>query len=81
MTSKETPRLKEGVDRLEAKGSRGEACIVIRSWLRAPTFPSGAEEDPRGTPTYHLATGELLRPTAIPGQFETMDGKRQFQLR
>jgi hypothetical protein len=73
--------LKEGIDRLEARGARGEACIVIRSWLTSATSPGGAPEDPRGKPTYHLATGELLRPTAIPGHFETMDGKRQFQLR
>ena len=68
-------------ERLEAKGPRGEACIIIRTWAAPDTSNLGEPSDGRGSPAYRLATGERLRPTASPGVYETIDGKRQFTLR
>jgi len=39
-------------------------------------LPSGLPEQ-----AYSLATGERLRPTGVPGEFETLDGARTFRLR
>jgi hypothetical protein len=60
-------------ERLEAVGSRGEACIIVRSTVE---LPNGTTQD-----TYALATGERLRHGDPPVEFETLDGKRQFRLR
>ena len=59
--------------KFEAIGQRGEACIVL---LRQVTRPDAQVEA-----SYSLATGERLRPTAEPGEFETLDGARKFKLR
>ena len=68
-------------ERLEAKGSRGEACIIIRTWA-APISPrSGDTAVERGQPSYRLATGERLVPTDSPAVFETPDHSRRFTLR
>jgi hypothetical protein len=61
------------IDRFEAVGTRGEACIIVRT-----------EDEGDGLTKryrYALATGERLRPTTQAGVFETFDGKRQFNLR
>ena len=54
--------------RLEAKGPRGEACIIVRAM-------SG------GQPTYCLGSGDRLASTDDPAVFQTIDGKRRFTLR
>lgn len=65
-------------DRLEARGPRGEACIIVRTWDRTH---EGSDE--RGSPVYRLATGERLVATdpENPSTFETLDGSRRFTLR
>jgi len=68
-------------ERLEAKGPRGEACIIVRTWrphTRGLLLGSPADS---GLPSYQLATGERLRVTEDPAAFETMDGSRRFTLR
>ncbi len=68
-------------ERLEAKGPRGEACIIIRTWA-APALPQlGDAADERGQPSYRLATGERLATTDDPAVFETLDRARRFTLR
>jgi hypothetical protein len=68
-------------ERLEAKGPRGEACIIVRTWT-APRSPNGSDQAAdRGLPSYRLGTGERLRPTDNPAVFETLDRTRQFTLR
>lgn len=68
-------------ERLEAKGPRGEACIIIRTWA-APALPQdGDAADARGQPSYRLATGERLATTENPAVFETLDRLRRFTLR
>ena len=61
------------IEKHEAVGQRGEACIII---LRNVTLPNGGTE-----PAYSLATGERLRPTGAEGEFETLNGSRTFRLR
>ncbi len=61
------------VERHEAIGQRGEACIII---LRRTTLPNG--ESSSG---YFLASGERLVQSEEPGQFGTLDGRRTFKLR
>ena len=61
------------IERHEAIGQRGEACIIV---LRNVTSPDG-----RTQPVYSLATGERLRPTDVAGEFETVSGNRSFRLR
>jgi len=39
-------------ERLEAKGPRGEACIIIRTWAAPATLQSGDAADERGQPSY-----------------------------
>ena len=68
-------------ERLEAKGPRGEACIIIRTWATPATPPSGDVADERGQPSYRLATGERLNTTDNPVAFETLDRSRRFKLR
>lgn len=68
-------------ERLEAKGPRGEACIIIRTWAAPATPPSGNTESERGLPSYRLATGERLNMTDNPAVFETLDRSRRFTLR
>ncbi|MBK6789006.1 MAG: hypothetical protein IPG77_15565 [Betaproteobacteria bacterium] len=68
-------------DRLEAKGPRGEACIIIRTWVAPTTPPSGDAAGGRGQPSYRLATGERLATTDDPAVFETLDRARRFTLR
>ena len=68
-------------ERLEAKGPRGEACIVIRTWLTPDASHSGGSAGDRGKPSYRLATGERLNTTDNPAVFETLDGSRRFMLR
>jgi hypothetical protein len=60
-------------ERHEAVGQRGEACIIV---VKHGVLPSGLPEQ-----AYSLATGERLRPTGVPGEFETLDGARTFRLR
>jgi len=45
-------------ERLEAKGPRGEACIIIRTWAAPAAPPTGDTASERGQPSYRLATGE-----------------------
>ncbi len=54
--------------RFEAKGPRGEACIIVRTMTG-------------GRPTHRLGSGDRLAPTDDPAVFETFDGKRRFTLR
>ncbi len=61
------------VERHEAIGQRGEACIVV---ARHATGPNGT-----GSTAYNLATGERLVPADAPGHFTTLDGGRTFRLR
>lgn len=68
-------------ERLEAKGPRGEACIIVRTWGAAVTPQAGSPADRRGHPSYRLATGERLVTTDDPAVFETLDGSRRFTLR
>jgi len=68
-------------ERLEAKGPRGEACIIIRTWAAPATPPSGDTASERGLPSYRLATGERLNTTDNPTVFETLDRSRRFTLR
>jgi hypothetical protein len=69
------------IERLEAKGPRGEACIIIRSWVASATPQSGDAAGERGQPSYSLATGERLATTDDPTVFETLDRSRRFALR
>ena len=68
-------------DRLEAKGPRGEACIIVRTWSARVPAKQGEPPGDRGPPSYRLATGERLAPTDDPTVFETLDRKRRFTLR
>lgn len=68
-------------ERLEAKGPRGEACIIIRTWAAPATPPSGDTASERGQSSYRLATGERLNTTDNPAVFETLDRSRRFTLR
>ena len=68
-------------ERLEAKGPRGEACIIIRTWAAPATPQSGDAAGNRGQPSYRLATGERLAVTDDPSVFETLDRSRRFTLR
>ena len=68
-------------ERLEAKGPRGEACIIIRTWAAPATSQAGDSADERGQPAYRLATGERLATTDDPAVFETLDRSRRFTLR
>ena len=61
------------IEKHEAIGQRGEACIIL---VRRGFLPNGQPEL-----SYALATGERLRPTAAPGEFETLNGTRTFRLR
>jgi hypothetical protein len=68
-------------ERLEAKGPRGEACIIIRIWAAPSMPPPGDTASERGQPSYRLATGERLATTDDPVVFETLDRTRRFTLR
>ena len=68
-------------ERLEAKGPRGEACIIVRTWAASAASDRGATAGERRQPSYRLATGERLNPTDDPSVFETLDGSRRFTLR
>jgi hypothetical protein len=68
-------------ERLEAKGPRGEACIIIRTWPAPATQQPGDAAGERGQPSYRLATGERLATTDNPAVFETLDRSRRFTLR
>ena len=69
------------IERLEAKGPRGEAFIIIRSWVASATSPSGDAAGEQGQPSYSLATGERLATTDDPAVFETLDRSRRFALK
>ncbi len=69
------------IERLEAKGPRGEACIIIRTWTAADRSGASGASGDRGLPSYRLGTGERLEPTDDPAVFETRDGSRRFTLR
>jgi hypothetical protein len=60
-------------EKFEAIGPRGEACIIL---MRRSLQPNGQTVE-----TYTLATGDKLRPTAVPGEFTTTNGTRTFRLR
>jgi hypothetical protein len=64
-------------ERLEAKGPRGEACVIIRTWTRS----GGEDAGGRGVPSYRLATGERLNQTEDASVFVTLDSARKFVLR
>jgi hypothetical protein len=68
-------------ERLEAKGPRGEACIIIRTWPAAGSSQAGETSSHRVQPSYRLATGERLVTTDDPAVFETPDRSRRFTLR
>lgn len=68
-------------ERLEAKGPRGEACIIVRTWPSPATPQTGDPAAERGQPSYRLATGERLNTTDDPAVFETLDRSRRFTLR
>jgi hypothetical protein len=68
-------------DRLEARGPRGEACIIVRTWPATAAPQAGNAAGERGQPTYCLGTGERLATTDDPAVFETLDGSRRFTLR
>ena len=68
-------------ERLEARGSRGEACIIIRTWSGRDSSNAGCPSGERGQPSYRLATGERLNPTDESKVFETLDGTRRFTFR
>ena len=65
-------------ERLEAKGPRGEACIIIRTWAGPAAPPTGDTASGRGQPSYRLATGERLNTTDNPTVFQTLDRSRRF---
>lgn len=54
--------------RLEARGPRGEACIIVRTMTG-------------DCPSYRLGSGDRLAATNDPAVFETPLGKRRFVLR
>lgn len=68
-------------ERLEAKGHRGEACIIVRTWTRLDTSNLTGESGLKGLSSHRLATGERLNPTDDPAVFETLDKMRRFTLR
>jgi hypothetical protein len=61
------------IERHEAIGPKGEACIIL---VRNVALPNG-----QTVRAYTLATGERLKPTDVPGQFVKLDGSRLFRLR
>ena len=61
------------IDRLEAIGPRGEACVILRTTGK---LPNGQPET-----SYTLATGERLKPGEAPGEFMTLNGGRIYTLR
>lgn len=61
------------IERHEAIGQKGEACIIL---VKSLALPNGRSER-----TYSLATGERLKPTDVPGEFVNLDGSRTFRLR
>lgn len=67
-------------ERLEARGPRGEACIIVRSWSRADATDAAGPAAQQRVATYRLGTGERLKPTGDPAVLETLDGKRRFTL-
>lgn len=69
------------VERLEAIGPRGEACIIVRALPEGGTPKRDAGAGDREQPSYRLATGERLATTDDPAAFETLDRKRRFTLR
>lgn len=58
--------------RLEAVGSRGEACFILCGEV--------ARADGWTEAHFLFATGERLRPHEAGGGFETLDGKRRITL-
>jgi hypothetical protein len=68
-------------ERLEAKGPRGEACIIVRTADDIDTSNLSGRSSRLGLASYRLATGERLNPTDDPKVFETLDGLRQFTIR
>ncbi len=68
-------------ERIEAKGPRGEACIIIRTWSAPDASHAGQSTGDRGLPSYRLASGERLQTTEDPAVFETLDRSRRFTLR
>ena len=61
------------VERLEAIGSRGEACIILKQ--------AAADSEGDGQATYTLASGERLAYDQAEKSFKTLDGQRTFRLR
>ncbi len=68
-------------ERLEAKGPRGEACIIVRTADDVGTNNLSGHSSFPGLASYRLATGERLNPTDDPRIFQTLDGTRKFTLR
>ena len=58
---------------LAARGSRGEARVVIRT-------AEDASADEEGVVIFCLTTGQRLRATDVPRVFETLDDRRTFTL-
>jgi hypothetical protein len=61
------------VERLEAIGSRGEACIILKR--------AAADSQGEDATTYTLASGERLAYDPADGTFMTLDSRRVFRLR
>jgi len=69
------------VERLEAIGPRGEACIIVRTASDVDTSNLSGRSSLGGLPSYHLASGDRLNPTDNPKVFQTLDGSRKYTLR
>jgi hypothetical protein len=69
------------VDRLEAKGPRGEACIIVRTADDVDASNLSGRSSRPGLASYRLATGERLNATDDPKVFQTLDGARSYTLR
>lgn len=68
-------------ERLEAKGPRGEACIIVRTAGDVDASNLSGRSSRPGLSSYRLATGERLNPTDDPKVFQTLDGSRSYTLR
>ena len=69
------------IDRLEAKGPRGEACIIVRTADDVHTSNVSEHSSRPRLASYRLASGERLTPTDDPKVFETLNDARKYTLR
>lgn len=68
------------IERLHARGPRGESCIIIRESHDVDSSNLSGKSALSGLASYRLATGERLNPTDDPRCFVTVDGKRKYEL-